>query len=254
MSRNAIVRALAASPLLRFALGGALLFAVDAWRTREANTLSLSPAFTASLREGLRRERGRDPTADELAAREREFLRDEALYRHALALGLQQGDEIVRRRLIQKATYLIEAACDPPTPGDDALRAWLAAHPDPAAVARITVEHRFFSRAPDADAGAGEPFLRGARFDDVTPAELDGVFGEGFAARVRALPPDAWGGPLRSAHGWHSVRWRESPAAQGDTLRTGRARAERGWREEACARHVDDTVSALVRGYRVERR
>lgn len=254
MSRNAIVRALAASPLLRFALGGALLFAVDAWRTREANTLSLSPAFTASLREGLRRERGRDPTADELAAREREFLRDEALYRHALALGLQQGDEIVRRRLIQKATYLIEAACDPPAPSDDALRGWLAAHPDPAAVARITVEHRYFSRAPSPDAGAGEPFLRGARFDDVTPAELDGVFGDGFSARVRALPPDAWGGPLRSAHGWHQVRWRESPAAQGDTLRTGRARAERGWREEACARHVDATVSALVRGYRVERR
>lgn len=254
MSRNAIVRALAASPLLRFALGGALLFAVDAWRTREASTLSLSPAFSASLREGLRRERGREPTADELAAREREFLRDEALYRHALALGLQQGDEIVRRRLIQKATYLIEAACDPPSPSDDALRAWVAAHPDPAAVARMTLEHRFFSREPAPDAGAGEPFLRGARFDDATPAELDGVFGEGFTARVRALPPDAWGGPLRSAHGWHQVRWRESPAAQGDALRAGRDRAERALREEACARHVDDTVNALLRGYRVGRR
>lgn len=254
MSRNVIVRALAASPLLRFALGGALLFAVDAWRTRDARTLSLSPALTASLRDGLRRERGRDPTPAELAAREQEFLRDEALYRHALALGLAQGDEIVRRRLIQKATYLIEAACDPPPPSDEDLRIWRTSHPDPDAVARVTLEHQYFSRAPSPDAGAGEPFLRGARFVDATPAELDGIFGEGFTARVRALPPDTWGGPLRSAHGWHRVQWRESTAAQGDPSREGRARAERGWRAERCARHVDDTVGALLRGYRVDRR
>jgi hypothetical protein len=50
------------------------------------------------------------------------------------------------------------------------------------------------------------------------------------------------------------VRWHESLAAQGDPSREGRARAERGWREERCARHVDDAVNALLRGYRVERR
>ena len=62
MSRNVIVRALAASLLLRFALGRVLLLQVDAWRPRDANKLRLSPAFIASTSEGPRRQRLRDPT------------------------------------------------------------------------------------------------------------------------------------------------------------------------------------------------
>lgn len=252
-------RAWRASPLLRFFTLGAALFALDAWRERgrrDTEVLALSPAFTEALRAGLRRERGREPTAVELLAREREHLRDEALYRHALALGLHRGDDIVRRRLVQKAMYLLEAQSEPPAPREDELRAWLAAHPDDGDGPRITLDHRFFSRDPGEvpDAGEGEVFLRGERFEGASRAELDGVFGEGFTARLAALPQSQWAGPVRSAHGWHRVRWTEVPALQGDRLARSRARAERGWRDEARARRVEAAVDALVARYRVERR
>lgn len=256
MAPKGIAAALRASPLLRFALLGAALFALDAWRTRarEDRTLSLSPAFTAALREGLRRERGREPDAAELAAREQEHLRDEALYRHALALGLDRGDEIVRRRLVQKATFLIEAQSEPPPPTDAQLRDWLRAHPDAADGRRITLDHRFYAREPAPDGGEPAPFLPGERFVDRSEAELDAVFGEGFAARLTALPPARWAGPLRSAHGWHRVRWTEVTALQGDPLVRGRTRAERGWRAQVRAERVEAAMRALVAGYRVERR
>lgn len=241
------------SPALRFVLGGAALFALDAWRTRRApraGDIVVTAAQRDALRAGLRRERGREPSATELEARIAERVRDEALYRHALALGLERDDDIVRRRLVQKARYLIEAESEPPPPSDDEARAWLAAHPDPSAVARITLTHRFFSREPVGDAGLGEPFVRGERFVAATPAEVDGVFGEGFAARVRSTPSGRWGGPVRSVYGWHLVQWSEVIAPQGDQLERGR----RGWRDEARARRVEERVREVVAGYRVLRR
>ncbi|MEZ4408528.1 MAG: peptidyl-prolyl cis-trans isomerase [Polyangiales bacterium] len=244
-----------ASPLARFVVLGALLFALDAWRSRarapRRDAITVTSDFVAGLREGLRRERGREPTPDEVEARVQEHVREEALYRHALALGLDRGDVIVRRRLAQKAAYLIEAESEPPAPTAEQLRAWYAAHPERYAEARrITLEHRYFSRerrgeraradAANDDAGAGDPFLRGERFVDVTPAELDGVFGEGFTARATALREGEWTGPVESALGWHRVRWVAVPSARrglrrvaearGLRLARGRARAARGGR------------------------
>ena len=269
---SAAIRVWRAHPLLRFAVLGAALFALDRWRTTtRAPTASgrdivLSRDFVAGLRAGLWRERGREPGEAELEARLAEHVRDEALYRSALARGLDRGDGIIRRRLVQKETYLLEAEAEPGAPSEAVLRAWYEAHRDRyRAAPRLDLEHRFFSadrRGARASADAsqaltsgapGDPFLRGGRFADVTTAELAGVFGEGFAAAVEALPVGPWSGPVGSALGQHLVRVTAKREGSVAPFEAAREAVAREWREAERARRVEAATRALLGGFRVVR-
>ena len=58
-----------------------------------------------------------DRGLDELTLAERqalvdEYVREEALYREALAMGLNQGDYIIRQRLIQRLDFLLESGIE----------------------------------------------------------------------------------------------------------------------------------------------
>lgn len=260
---------------MRFVLLGAALFGLDAWRSRGVHSpndteIILSHDFVSGLADGLRRERGRAPTPAELDARVREFLRETVLYRHALSLGLDRGDVIVRRRLAQKAEYVLAADSEPGAPTEEQLQSWYREHSERYATAqRFTVEHRFFSRdrrgerarrdATPTDAGengAGDPFVRGERFVSVTATELDAVFGDGFSLRVLALREGHWAGPVESVFGWHTVRWRSvSRSAEGvlgvDRLRE---RVERDWREAERLRQTERAIAELIARYTVVRR
>jgi hypothetical protein len=258
--------------LLRFAVLGAALFALDRWRsTTRAPVVSgrdivLSRDFVAGLRAGLWRERGREPGAAEFEARLAEHVRDEALYRSALARGLDRGDGIIRRRLVQKETYLLEAESEPGAPSEATLRAWYDAHRERYRTAsRLDLEQRFFSadrRGARASADAaqalesgapGDPFLRGGRFADVTSAELAGVFGEAFAASVEALPVGPWSGPIGSALGQHLVQVTARREGSVAPFEAAREAVAREWREAERARRVEAATRALVGGFRVVR-
>lgn len=269
---TAAIRAWREHPLLRFAVLGAALFALDRWRTEtrapaaSGRDIVLSRDFVAGLRAGLWRERGREPGEAEFEARLAEHVRDEVLYRSALARGLDRGDGIIRRRLVQKQTYLLEAEAEPGAPSEGALRSWYEAHRERYRTsARVDMEHRFFSvdrRGARASADAaqalasgapGDPFLRGERYEAVSASELAAVFGEPFAAAVEALPVGRWSGPIASALGQHLVRVtsrREGAVAAFEQVRESVARE---WREAERARRVEAATRALVGGYRVVR-
>ena len=58
-----------------------------------------------------------DQGLDELTLAERgvlvdEYVREEALYREALAMGLDQGDYVIRQRLIQRLDFLLESGIE----------------------------------------------------------------------------------------------------------------------------------------------
>jgi len=50
-----------------------------------------------------------------------DFVREEALYREALALGMDQGDYIIRQRLVQKVEFLLENMVNQSLVPDDAV-------------------------------------------------------------------------------------------------------------------------------------
>ena len=177
---------------------------------------------------GFTRTWQRPPTQDELQGLVRDYIREEAAYRQALALGLDRDDMIVRRRLRQKLEFVSEDLATRSEPSDAELQSFLQGHRgafqteplfsfrqiyfNPQArgkaihrdVSRVLGELQHFgSHAQDAD--LGDPFLLQQNFEDVSLSDLKKTFGEQFASAISALPVGSWKGPIESGYGTHLV-------------------------------------------------
>jgi hypothetical protein len=170
----------------------------------------------------------RHPTQAEMHGLVEAKVREEVLYREALALGLDQDDTIVKRRLAQKLEFLTEdvSAIRDPTPQE--LEAWFARNAAQFATpGRITFHHVYFSpdqgraaadaasvlatlsgtAATTADLSAlGDRFFDRNYYAERTPDQIAALFGTRFSQSLSRLPPGAWQGPIESGLGWHLVR------------------------------------------------
>jgi len=215
-------------PLLHFVVLGAALFALHRWVAPPplGRQVILSEPVIHGLRQDFLRRNGALPTADEATALIQRYIDNEVLYREALALGLDRGDIIVRRRLVQKMEFLTEGTDPLPPPTNAELQAYLDAHAEHYVVDdRVTLTHVFVrsdrhgaAAAQLADrwrdqllAGAdpstlGDPFLRGRDFTAMTERDLAGICGAAFAAQAMRLPVGSWSAPIPSSYGLHLVR------------------------------------------------
>ena len=110
-------------PLLHFLLIGAGLFALFHYMRPQRDTSPTSGQIQFSLDELsqlallFQSQWRREPTVDELDHLVENKVQQEVLYREALTMGLDKGDEIVKRRMAQKMQFLSEdvAAAREPT-------------------------------------------------------------------------------------------------------------------------------------------
>ncbi len=216
---------------------------------RDATIRVPARVITRAREEWTRRE-GAAPDPSQTRAAVEPFVREELLYREALALGLDRGDLIVRRRLVQKMRFVIEELAVVPEPSDAQLAAWVGEHAERyRQPARVSLEHHFFARdgrTPAAledaaaaalgalragEAGArGDSFVHGRSFTGRSEAELRRVFGPEFAAAALALEPGAWSGPIASSYGLHLVRVTQRDAERAARLEDVREAARADWR------------------------
>lgn len=267
------MRALAREPLVHFVALGIVLFALHRAVAPAAPTSTI--AVTTAMQRGFAQEHlrrhGRLPTPEELRALVDRYVETEVMLREALALGLDRGDVIVRRRLVQKMEFLNQASAEHPAPTDADLAAFLDRHTDRYQLAsRTTLEHVFVSlqqHPNDAEAVAaelaeriaagedparlGDPFLRGRVFRNETEGELAGIFGPELARRVQSAPPDTWVGPYRSSLGVHLVRVTERSGGRRATVDEVRRELERDWDEEARAAAARAALAGLRARYDV---
>ena len=241
-------------PLVYFVALGTAVFALHRHLTPPAASqrIVLSESLIRGLRQDHVRRYGTPPTAAEEAALLQRYIDDEVLYREALALGLDRGDIVVRRRLVQKMEFLTEDMEPIPEPADTDLDSYLNAHIDRYAMAdRVALTQVFVSdsgHAGDAPARAvqlraqllagsppaalGEPFLRGREFPLSTERQLADVFGPEFASRVMPLPLASWSDPIPSSYGWHLVRITQRQPRRLPPLAEVRDAVRRDWLEE----------------------
>ena len=230
-SASAIGKRLAREPLTRFlALGGALfvVYALVQGGAGEAPGIDIDRYEVRRLATQWEAQWRRPPSPSELERLINERVREEVLYRQALALGLERGDAVVRRHLAQKLTvaWADLAAVDQPD------EATLAAHYE-ATLERyrrnpeLTLTHRFFSVAKrgaaarqDADAAVAllntgeavpdDPFRAAKALTLPDASRLAPDFGAAFRDAVAEAAHTGqvgrWFGPVRSVHGWHAVR------------------------------------------------
>jgi peptidyl-prolyl cis-trans isomerase C len=257
-------------PLVHFAvLGVALfgLFRVVGPSPQTGETIVVSAETRARIEAEQTRRLGRELEPAELDAAVRAWADAEMLYREARALGLDRGDPIVRRRLMQKMQFLFEEAEPLPEPSDADLEQWIADHAERFEQApRFALTHVYVQASsrtmPEATlreievalaegadpATLGQAFALGQELAAKTVVELNRSFGPGFGDAVAALPDVPDGGEgwhrVRSIYGWHLVHLDERLPGRLASVDEVRAQAREGLlrdaREQAAARALDE--------------
>ena len=225
---------LAKEPLIQFLLIGACIYALYAGYGTPAddvtdNTIIVDAARVEAFVSQWEKRWNRPPTRQELDAVIDTFVREDILYRQAIAMGLDEDDPVTRRRMAQKLEFLTSdiALFKEPTTGE--LEQYLEDHQARYRDADlITFGHVFFDpdlrdestlddaaemlaklRAagePDAAAlDAGDRFMLQSFYQEASELEVRRQLGSGFAEAVMQLEPRRWHGPVLSGYGVHLV-------------------------------------------------
>ena len=222
-------------PLVHFLLLGLALFAAygafnrGPARTPPSRQIALSLDDLRQLQIGFAAQWQRPPNEQEMLALIENRIKEEILYREALAMGLDKDDTIVRRRMAQKMEFLAEDVSASHEPTTEELRNWFAKNTAMfTQPARVTFRHLYFSPdrrgksawsdataalgklegKPAGWAGAsalGDPFMFQDYLADRDPGQIAKEFGPPFAKALFEQKPGAWQGPIESGYGWHLV-------------------------------------------------
>jgi hypothetical protein len=173
------------------------------------------------------RVRSRPPTREELKQALDGYVRNEMLYREALARGMDREDPRVRMALIQKMRMLAAGRADASGGTEEDLAAFFALRKEQYKLpARLSVTHVLFKNNDEAQARAekllseflkkepseaalreaGDTSMLGSVHQSVTATDLEKRFGTDFTAEVVSLTEGEWSGPVRSGFGLHVVK------------------------------------------------
>jgi len=224
---NEIVR----EPFFQFLALGALLFAVSEYLEARAKfaRIDISRIQIEGIANNYRLQYGASPNEEQLNGLVDNFIKEEVFYHEALRLKLDQDDEIIRRRLVQKYEFLQQDLGTPADPSEAELRTFYQSHTKSYGIPeRLTFSHVFFSvdrsdddasksraeralevlnhqratRAPD----VGDSFPGVVDYASATPTQVRRAFGSSeLSEEVFKIAPGYWAGPFRSGFGWHLV-------------------------------------------------
>ena len=233
-------------PLAHFLVLGLALFALFAWVSKDEqaaddNVIEVDRGALLTYIQYHARAFSPEAAAAHLdGMSESEFerlvdahVREEALYREALALGMDRTDHVIRHRLVQSIEFITDDLALRTTEVADAdLEHYFEANRERYRIEpTVTFTHVFFNgerrgtdqarslavdklgqlnrdRVPFADApGHGDRFLYLVNYVERTPDLVASHFGAAMAEAVFALVPDNadWAGPLESRYGHHLV-------------------------------------------------
>jgi hypothetical protein len=217
-------------PLLHFLIIGALIFVLFSILNKEESVVSgnrivVTTAEIERLSNNWSKKWNRPPTETELNGLVESYIKEEVYYREALALGLDQNDTILRRRLMQKMEFLSNDLAELNTPDEPELNQFFLDNQDKYEIPpRISFAHIYFSMdkrgekaLEDAESalsglnalGApelGDTFMLQYDFAQETPSEVARLFGKDFAEHLFTLKTNTWQGPIESGYGVHLVR------------------------------------------------
>lgn len=229
---KSLFRRLLREPLLHFLFLGAVMFALfhfTAGEKSDVGQIVVSAGQIENLIATFARTWQRPPTQQELKGLIDNYIREEVLYREAVAMGLDRDDTIIRRRLSQKMDFLSDDLATQTEPTDGELRGYLEKHADsyreePQVSFRqlyVNTDKRGESASNDArqlllKASAanssdkdleslGDSIMIPHEFDLTSKSEIARIFGEDFAGHLVQMKPGQWDGPIRSGYGLHIV-------------------------------------------------
>jgi hypothetical protein len=272
-----MIRRILREPLTHFLLLGALIFAVNAWRGGDRQEeaargrIEITTGTIAWLGEGFAKQWHRAPDKEELRGMVNDHIREEVLYREALALGLDRNDTIVRRRMSQKMEFLSQDIAATVEPDEAELRKFFTENASRyVEAARVSFRQAYFSKekrgdklAADAkaalealakgadEASMGDPSLLPHEFENAHAHEITTTFGEGFAEGLKEMPEGKWGGPVASGYGLHLILITGRAELETVTFESVRDAVLRDFSEERRRKANLDFISRLKQRYEI---
>lgn len=217
---------------------------------------------------------------EELQALIDDYVREEALYREAKALKLDENDYGSRRRLIRQLEFINQGFISATvTLSESDLQRYLDTHEERYYVpSKITFTHVFFNaeRHGDDEAHAlarvklnelnesqvpfhvglshGDRYLYHRNYVNKEADEIASHFGNAMQGQLFALDADdkAWRGPFRSTYGFHLVMVTKQTAGYGPALSEVRGRVEQDAIQGRVRMELDEINQAIVDAYEVE--
>jgi peptidyl-prolyl cis-trans isomerase C len=237
MSQNSpsLLRRLAGHPLLHFLVLGVAISSLYVWLGERDvavidKTIRISAADFSRLGAAWQARWNRPPTQEEMDGLVQAQIREAALYREAVAMGLDKGDPVIRRVLVQKlegmARDLVELSL---SPTDQDLETHLAENQEryrPAAVvtftqvfidpdkrgdqtlddaAEILAQLQALDHPAEDAEKFGDAFMLQSYYPEKDEGRIGSLFGREFARQVFELEEGVWHGPVLSGYGTHLV-------------------------------------------------
>jgi peptidyl-prolyl cis-trans isomerase C len=210
-------------PVVWFVLIAAILFGADHYLNNQDDQIVVDAAVRQRLDTLWETQTGNAAKPREIDSLVQSWLKEEIMFREAMQLGLERDDTIVRRRLIQKLSFLSEevGANTNAETSQDVLTRYYNAHQD-----QYTTETRYsffqiffssmqkaeqhrgtFSTMPEQWQSLGESSLLNQTYKEVSFAEARRDFGSEFARSLQTLnvEDEGWKGPIKSSYGYHFV-------------------------------------------------
>ncbi len=230
---STLVTRVVREPLIHFFILGLAVFGLHAALDRKPKEnvndpylVEVSSADIEWMRTLFTKRIGRGPTVQDLRAQVNQLIREQILSREAVAMGLDIGDMVVRRRLAQKMEFLFRDSSAMTEPAEDDLRTYFfddrRKYETPS---RVTFTQVYFSNDRRGVDGAkqaaqtlvkedGDPYrvptigdasILSPHCTQCSVKEIRNRFGPDFAEAVKDLGAGSWNGPVKSAYGFHAV-------------------------------------------------
>lgn len=195
----------------------------------------------------------RSPSAEELDSLIQNHIREEILYREALAMGLDRDDPIVRRRMRQKMEFISEDIANLNVPEEQELQAYLAAHQEEYRLpTHFSFRQIYFNSSErgqvartdamtllatlqkpagkDIDVETlGDSLMLKQTFRRESERDIARDLGSQFLQSLRNMPTGSWQGPIRSGFGLHIVYIDERIDGKAPKLKNVRDAVLRDW-------------------------
>ncbi len=278
--RERIAKA-AGQPLVRFLLLGAVFYALYAWIGAPGveepdKVIRVSATDVSRLDASWRARWNRAPTKEELAGVVKEHVREIALYRQAVAMGLDQNDVVVRRILSQKLQTLTQSLVELSlSPTEQELRSYFDANleryrlPDLITFTHIFIDPdrrgdetlgdaeeiasklRSLAEPTEGIEGLGDPFMLQRYYPGKSELEIRKLFGHGFTQSVFELSTGQWYGPVLSGYGVHLVYVHDLEEAPRPEFPAVQERVKQDWMDERRRELEDKYVNEVLASYEV---
>ena len=265
-------------PLLHFLLIGAALFFVFGLikgpAGNEENRIVITGGDIDALQANFVRTWQRPPTENELQGLIEDRVQDEIAVREAAAMGLDQDDAVIRRRLRMKMELLMEDIAGLSPPSEDELAAFLQEHRDLfRQEPQVSFKHVYLNSdkrgagvendarnmlpilsavGPGADPESfSDPNMLPKEFSLSYARDIERLFGASFANGILEVEPGNWVGPVMSSYGLHLVFVRQRIEGRDPELAEVREAVEREWTAKRRREFKEETYQKLRERYTV---